>query len=211
MPKRGDFDTEYDNEADMLLADMEFGEDDTPDEIKLKEEVIELYNARLDERIRRKKFVIDRGILDVKKIQKCERKKTQEEKDIINSMKVFARFNNKEDHERLVQNLIKERQLREVIEQLKFFRSKGLTTLDECERFIDHLKKKDVNADFQRAADFAKNPTELLRGHNTYAMESSHNREHQMTHSVKLLFQQAQLLPGFDKLTQKEKELVATQ
>ena len=116
MPKRGDFDTEYDNEADMLLADMEFGEDDTIDEIKLKEEVIELYNARLDERIRRKKFVIDRGILDVKKIQKCERKKTQEEKDIINAMKVFARFNTKEEHERLVQSLIKERQLREVIE-----------------------------------------------------------------------------------------------
>jgi transcriptional adapter 2-alpha len=102
MPKRGDFDTEYDNEDDMLLADMEFNEDDTEEEIKLKNEVIELYNARLDERIRRKKFVIERGILDVKKIQKCERKKTQEEKDIINSMKVFARFNSKEDHDRLV-------------------------------------------------------------------------------------------------------------
>lgn len=32
-----------------------------------------------------------------------------------------------------------------------------------------------------------------------------------MNHSVKLLYQQAQLLPGFDKLTHKEKELVAMQ
>lgn len=155
--------------------------------------------------------MIDRGILDVKKIQKCERKKTQEEKDIINAMKVFARFNTKEEHERLVQSLIKERQLREVIEQLKFFRAKGLQTLDECERFIEHLKKKDVNADFQKAAEFARNPTELLRGHETYKMESAHSREHTMTPSMKILYQQAQLLPGFDRLSTKEKELVAVQ
>jgi len=45
-------------------------------------------------------------------------------------MKIFARFNKPEDHERLVNSLIKERMLREVIEQLKYFRSKGMTTLD---------------------------------------------------------------------------------
>ena len=54
-------------DADLLLADMELFDDDTPDDIKLKHDVIELYNARLDERIRRKKFVIERGILDYKK------------------------------------------------------------------------------------------------------------------------------------------------
>jgi transcriptional adapter 2-alpha len=45
-------------------------------------------------------------------------------------MKVFARFNTEEEHQKIVSNLIKERLLREVIEQLKFFRSKGLTSLD---------------------------------------------------------------------------------
>ena len=68
MPKRGDFDHEYDMDADLLLADMEFFDDDTESDIKLKNDVIELYNARLDERIRRKKFVIERGILDFKRI-----------------------------------------------------------------------------------------------------------------------------------------------
>jgi transcriptional adapter 2-alpha len=29
MPKRGDFDQEYDMDADLLLADMEFLDDDT--------------------------------------------------------------------------------------------------------------------------------------------------------------------------------------
>ena len=45
-------------------------------------------------------------------------------------MKVFARFSTAEDHEKLVNSLIKERLLREVIEQLKFFKSKNLTSLD---------------------------------------------------------------------------------
>ena len=96
----------------------------------MKNEVIELYNARLDERIRRKKFVIERGLLDFKKQQKYERKKTKEEREIINTMKVFARFSTPDDHEKLVNCLIKERLLREVIEQLKFFKSKNLTSLD---------------------------------------------------------------------------------
>lgn len=67
MAKRGDFDQEYDMDAELLLTDMEFFEEDTPEQIKLKNSVIELYNARLDERIRRKKFVIERGLLDIKR------------------------------------------------------------------------------------------------------------------------------------------------
>ena len=142
MPKRGDFDQEYDMDADLLLADMEFFEDDIESDVKLKNEVIELYNARLDERIRRKKFVIERGILDFKRTQKMERKKTKEERDIINTMKVFARFNTQEDHEKIVNSLLKERLLREIIEQLKYFKSKGLSTLDQIEKYIETQKKK---------------------------------------------------------------------
>lgn len=116
LPKRQDFDQEYDADADTLLADLEFFEKESESDIKIKQEVIELYNARLDERIRRKKFVIERGLLDYKKNQKLERNKTEPEKKIITAMKIFARFNTAEDHERLVNSLIKERLLREVIE-----------------------------------------------------------------------------------------------
>jgi transcriptional adapter 2-alpha len=103
--------------------------------------VIELYNARLDERIRRKKFVLERGLLDFKKTQKQERKKTKEEREIMNSMKIFARFNTAEDHEKLVNSLLKERLLREVIEQLKYFKEKGCTNLDSIEKYIERGKK----------------------------------------------------------------------
>lgn len=57
-------------------------------------------------------------------------------------MKIFARFNNMEEHEKIVNSIIKERLLREVIEQLKYFKSKGLTSLDQIEKYIDAQKKK---------------------------------------------------------------------
>ena len=137
MPKRGDFDQEYDGDADTLLADLEYFDDDTEQDIKLKNDVIELYNARLDERLRRKKFVLERGLLDFKKTQKQERKKTKEEREIINHMKIFARFNTAEDHDKLVNSLLKERLLREVIEQLKYFKAKGLKSLEDIEKYIE--------------------------------------------------------------------------
>ena len=194
MPKRGDFEQEYDGDADTLLADLEFFDDDTEQDIQLKNDVIELYNARLDERIRRKKFVIERGLLDFKKIQKQERKKTKEEREIINAMKIFARFNTPEDHEKLVASLLKERLLREVIEQLKFFKAKGLTSLDQIEKFIEIQKKKNTSSHFNQSAygtmapsagserqkqyseteEFLKNPREFISaGKNSYLMEQS--------------------------------------
>jgi transcriptional adapter 2-alpha len=66
MPLRGDFDIEYDNDAELLLAEMEFNDDDKESELKMKYKLLEIYNARLDERIKRKKFVIERGLLDLK-------------------------------------------------------------------------------------------------------------------------------------------------
>jgi hypothetical protein len=59
----GDFDTEYDNEAEKYLSDMEFLPEDTPEERQLKLDVINIYNKALDERQRRKDFIIDRDLL----------------------------------------------------------------------------------------------------------------------------------------------------
>jgi len=129
-------------DAELLLADMEFFEDDTPENIELKNSVVELYNGRLDERIRRKKFVIERGLLNPKQVQKFERKKSKEDREIINKMKIFARFNTAEEHTDLVHSILKERLLRETITQLKYFRSKGLTNFDQIEKYIETQKLK---------------------------------------------------------------------
>ena len=66
MPLREDFEIEYENDAENMLADMEFSPDDHPSEVELKLQVIQIYNLKLAERDRRKRFVIDRGLIDVK-------------------------------------------------------------------------------------------------------------------------------------------------
>lgn len=47
MPLRQEFDVEYDNEAELLLAEMEFLDDDTEEETKVKQSILEIYNKRL--------------------------------------------------------------------------------------------------------------------------------------------------------------------
>ena len=54
MPKRGDFEVEYDNDAELLLAEMEFTDEDMEEEKQMKFRLIDIYNEKLSERIRRK-------------------------------------------------------------------------------------------------------------------------------------------------------------
>ena len=61
MPLRGDYDIEHDNDAELVLADMEFVADDHASERELKRRVVQIYNAKLDERERRKAFVGEVG------------------------------------------------------------------------------------------------------------------------------------------------------
>lgn len=154
MPLRGDFDYEYDNEAELFLAEMEFTgtifylqnwvlDDDKPEEIQTKMKILEIYNIRLDERIKRKKFVIERDMLDLKKQNTLDRIRTKEEKEIYNLLKIFARFNTPEDHEKLVQGIYREKLLRQKIEELRFYKKIGLKTFEEVELYLAEKKKKD--------------------------------------------------------------------
>ena len=45
---------EFDNDAELLLAEMEFNDDDKDYEIEMKMKVLDIYNLRLEERNKRK-------------------------------------------------------------------------------------------------------------------------------------------------------------
>lgn len=66
MPLRQDFEVEFENDAELMLADMEFSPDDHPSERELKLQVLRIYNQKLEERAKRRNFVIERGLIDVK-------------------------------------------------------------------------------------------------------------------------------------------------
>ncbi|CDR94592.1 ADA2-like protein, putative [Babesia bigemina] len=145
-PLRGDFDIEYDNDAELILADMEFRPEDTPEQIELKLKVIEIYNSKLDERIYRKKIIISRGLLDAKAMQQKERRCTGEEKELYNILRPFLRFQTVEEHDHTVRLLVRERKLRTRLFQLMIWKALGLEKIediavrDQCNE--NHLEQK---------------------------------------------------------------------
>ena len=113
----------------------------------MKKKILEIYNKRQDERVKRKKFVIERGLLDLKRQSVIDRTRTKEEKEIYNVLKVFARFQTPEEHEKLVQNIVKERELRRRIEELLAYKRLGLKTFEDVEV---KLQSKFFRSSFQK-------------------------------------------------------------
>lgn len=168
--QRGDFDVEYDHDAELLIADMSFNAElDTPWERALKLQVLDIYNHRLDARIERKKFVIERGILGMSISRSTaslnilshsfafsfwtdrkDRKRSKEESQVFNALRPFARFHSVEEHEALVQGLVAEQHLRRRIAQLQQWRMNGCRTLKEAEIYERDKQRRESSTTGKR-------------------------------------------------------------
>lgn len=135
MPGRREFEVEHENEAEVPIKDMIFNEDDGPTEVDLKCTMLDIYNSKLDRRVERKQFVFDRGLLDFKKVQLAERKKSKEEKDALQQTRPFARLMSNDDYNNFVAGLVAEDQIRQRIVQLQEYRRNGITSFAEAENF----------------------------------------------------------------------------
>ena len=92
MPGRQEFETEYENEAEQHVKDMEFTDADSQEDIRtfplahhltfivivilqpfhqpeLKTAMLSVYNSILDRRKERKELVFDRALYDYKKVR----------------------------------------------------------------------------------------------------------------------------------------------
>ncbi|KAI8367922.1 hypothetical protein EDC96DRAFT_505783 [Choanephora cucurbitarum] len=135
MPRRFEFETEHENDAEQFVKDMVFNDDDTPEEVDLKVMVLDIYNSRLDRRMERKNLIFERKWLDFKRMQAAERKRQKEERDIYNKTRVFCRLQTEQDYDMFVKGLVKEQQLRDRIATLQEWRQAGLTTLKQGEQY----------------------------------------------------------------------------
>ena len=150
MPLRGDFDVEHDNDAELILADMEFSPDDNATERELKLRIIDIYNGKLDERERRKEFVIQRGLLDYKKQQQLERRRPKDERELVAQMRVFARYQEPEEHAQLVGGMLTALRLRKRIAQLQNYRQNGIRTLADAEVYETEKKKREMEQQLRK-------------------------------------------------------------
>jgi len=128
MPLRNEFAVEWDDDAELIIADMEFKDDDPDREQKLK--ILSIYNAKLDEREKRKQFVLERKLYDFKRRNELEKKLSVEELELVKSMRPFARFQSAEEQDKLVAGMIEELRLRKRIEQLQLYKQRGIEVIE---------------------------------------------------------------------------------
>ena len=81
MPLRDEFEVEYNNDAELYLADMEFFADDTEEDTRVKHTMLSIYHSRLQERDEKKRFVIEHGLIDFHRV--CERERGMSEQSGI--------------------------------------------------------------------------------------------------------------------------------
>ncbi|KAK1416634.1 hypothetical protein QVD17_25749 [Tagetes erecta] len=148
--KRQEFEVEYDNDAEQLLADMEFKDADTDPERELKLRVLRIYSKRLDERKRRKDFILERNLLYA---DPFEQGLSPEEKEICRRYRVFMRFHKKEEHEELLKTVIEEHRIRRRIEDLQEARASGCRTSADAERYIEQKRKREAEENARRVKD----------------------------------------------------------
>ena len=120
--------------------------DDHPSEVELKLKIIEIYNAKLDERERRKAFVVERDLLDYKKHQAVERRRPRDERELVASMRTFARFHSAAEHTAFLEGLLAAMRLRKRIQQLQHYRAMGMRSLSEAQLYEQEKKKRDMDA-----------------------------------------------------------------
>lgn len=75
-----------------------------------------IIHVRLDERKRRKEFVLERNLLYP---DPFEKNLTHEEKELCQRYRVFMRFHSKQEHEELLKSVVEEHRLRRKIQDLE--------------------------------------------------------------------------------------------
>ncbi|KAK3318941.1 hypothetical protein B0H66DRAFT_253337 [Apodospora peruviana] len=143
MPGRLEFETEYANEAEEAVQHMQFDPGDginprtgeLEPEMELKLTVMEIYNCRLTQRVERKKVIFEHNLLDYRENIKNEKKRSKEERDLLNKAKPFARMMNRDDFEQFCQGLVDELNLRQAIHQLQDWRNLRIGDLRSGEKY----------------------------------------------------------------------------
>ena len=183
MPRRGDFDIEWDHDADKLLEDMEFSPSDTPEDREIKIKVIEIYNTRLDEREKRKQFLKDYDLLDYRKKQRKDRQLPADERDLVNRMRLFARFHSAEEHQKLIDNILKAKRLRKEIARIQMYQRMGFNSLLDVERFELDMNRKESHRLAcrlkEKEEDENQAAIEMTAGSATFSQdEETYNRQY---------------------------------
>lgn len=151
MPARLDFETEYANDAEEAVQNMQFEPGDGKNqetgelepETELKMTVMDIYNERLTQRVEYKRVIFEHKLLQCKRIMAEDKQRIKEERDLLNKAKPLVKIINRADHQAFTDGLVEELNLRTAIGQLQEWRSMGIATLKTGARYeADKLQRQ---------------------------------------------------------------------
>ncbi|KAH7097048.1 hypothetical protein BKA62DRAFT_662213 [Auriculariales sp. MPI-PUGE-AT-0066] len=106
---------------------------ETPDSVAFKLTLIDMYSDRVRKRKESKAFVLDRGLLDVKRFK--DKEKEIPYKEFVSKFKPFARLQTADDYEFFINGLQYELMLRKRLQNLQDWRRLGLTSWQDVEKY----------------------------------------------------------------------------
>lgn len=167
MPLRGDFDVEWDDDAEELIADLVISPDDSPEEVELKARLLDMYDARLKRRDAVKDFLFDRQMLNFTSLKSTDRRGTRDEKELAARLKVFSRLLDKTAYEAFQHSVMTEYRISKDVYKYAQSRKNGVRKLSEVD--IYEVERKIRAA---RLAEAAK-PVSKKAGRRKSAAKSS--------------------------------------
>ncbi|KAL9051301.1 MAG: hypothetical protein Q9162_006106 [Coniocarpon cinnabarinum] len=143
MPGRLEFEHEHNDAAEEAVQHMQFepGEGIDPDtgeiepEMVLKMVVMDIYNARLTGRVERKRLIFEHQLLEYRRNMAMEKKKTNEERELLKKCKPMAKLMRKTDFDDFTKDMEYELNLRQAIGQLQDWRNNQIGDLKSGEEY----------------------------------------------------------------------------
>ncbi|KAJ8870985.1 hypothetical protein PR048_027287 [Dryococelus australis] len=215
-PLRCDFDMEYDNYAEIAVADIDlsvFDRDDKDYELcrSLQVALVDGYNNRQRERQRRKEVVREHGlILTRKTITWLQRYEYTISKKATDRIVLFMQLMCGQDFDYIMEGLHYAGELRQYILRLQKLRENGLTRFHSCRLY--HKLKRLRDAQRKERRVYMSNPALCWRSLRDATVTTFHDGTVEKLTPMGVLRRSAPPLeimglPGYESLTSSEREL----
>ena len=137
MILRKEFETEHLNNIEGLIATLSSTDQSDPLPMqKLKLAILETYQRSLEQRYQVRQFVVNAGLLDIKKIQQSDRKRSPVDRAVSLKHQIFLQLLDRGEYEGFIEGIGREMKLKKQIQELQELRGEGFTTFYAAQEYL---------------------------------------------------------------------------